>query len=177
MCKQNIDVNLNSAKACTCIIPSFCLVSGCALTESKDIVQFLREVPAEDLWPALGEGFRPVVDGNVVQDWPHNLYANNLHNRVDYMLGCNSHEGAMFAFGVNALMPLDDKSAARQFAKQIIRTCFQHDTEAITDRVLEEYLPSPAPTKTDILKGLIDMQSDLYFNLALEQTASQHSSE
>ena len=157
-------------------MPYYFVTIGCTAKDSGEIIQFLKKVPHEELWRQLGEGFRPVVDGHVVSEWPDKVYEKHLHHHVDYMLGCNSHEGAMFVFGAQLFFKTEDKKTARMFIKGIVRNNFKQNIDKITNMVLDEYLPSESPSKTDVLKGLVAMMNDLTFYHSTREFANMHSS-
>lgn len=73
------------------------IVDAVNCTDAIDTVECLRSVPYETLYPymqtAVGPGFYPTVDGDIVPNYPTVLLAEGRFAHVPHLYGTNSDEG------------------------------------------------------------------------------------
>ena len=69
---------------------------GCPVEESDEIIKCLRSTEARKLLGSPPNVWRPVVDGHFLLDTPENLRKSGTFNRVTFMAGFTSQEGAYF---------------------------------------------------------------------------------
>lgn len=71
---------------------------GCQTSSIPDMVNCLREIPAEQLLNnsfRIGVSFRPVFDGELIVEEPLEVIKGGHHQPVDVMIGTNQDEGSL----------------------------------------------------------------------------------
>ena len=68
--------------------------------------------------------FRPVIDGRLIQDSAVAVYKSHLASKVDFMLGCNSQEGALFTIGSLKTRSFKNLEEAKLLVKRLIHESF-----------------------------------------------------
>lgn len=88
----------------------------------------LRELSAEELaskttahldkvattWPGL-VAFAPAIDGEVITDYPHNIFRAGQQMRIPLIIGTNKDEAALFKLMKSPLMPITPPSLHSMF--------------------------------------------------------------
>ena len=123
--------------------------------------------------------FRPVIDGRLIRDTAEAVYKSTLVSEVDFLMGCNSHEGALFTIGPLKIKSFKNVEEAKLLVKRLLHECFREsvrDKDAFVDEVVQEYLLSRNGNDTEELqKGMVDLVGDVWFAIPTLNTADRHS--
>ena len=123
--------------------------------------------------------FRPVIDGRLIPDKAEAVYKSHLVSEVDFLMGCNSHEGALFTIGPMKIKSFKNVEEAKSLVKRLLHECFWgsvRDEDAFADEVTREYLLSRNVRDVEELqKGMVDLVGDVWFTLPTLNTADRHS--
>ena len=86
---------------------------------------FLESIPCEEIVNKLGfMSFRPIIDGRYIRDSAVNLYKSRTVNTVEFLMGCNSHEGALFTLGPLRPKGFENLVEARDLVRWMVELYF-----------------------------------------------------
>ena len=146
----------------------------------QDRLAFLRSLPMSKLVEKTGNTlFRPVIDGRLIQDRAEAVYKSHLASKVDFMMGCNSHEGALFTIGPLKIKSFKNLEEAKSLVKRLLHESFWDsvkDKDALADEVTQEYLLSRnVDDFEELQKGMVDLVGDVWFAIPTANAADSHS--
>ncbi|CAH1791126.1 unnamed protein product, partial [Owenia fusiformis] len=113
-------------------------------TSSQDKLDFLSRMTASEILTKIPLLYGPpVIDGVFLPDYPYNLYKQGKYNKVDYLLGFNSHEGLLASHmifnQIESTIHLNNVSAFRGLLRRIVGHNFRYNHDTITDAIMDEY--------------------------------------
>jgi carboxylesterase type B len=161
---------------------------GCSSSDSEALVQCLRDKDAVALYGEIDTlTFRspPVVDGNVLEDTPANLYATGQYNHADLLLGTTRDEGTLFlpftpgfeSFLTSAAPPTISKEVFEAIVTGELSTFLRGNNEQLLNAILMRYTDwSQADYDTyDYFRSYVDFETDFSFACGTDQVARTHS--
>ncbi|CAH1791128.1 unnamed protein product [Owenia fusiformis] len=112
---------------------------------SQEKLDFLSGMSAKHINTKVSLFFGPpVIDGTFLPDSPSNLYKQDRYNKVDYIIGFNSHEGflvtRMVYAGLGIEFKLDDRATFKQYLRRLVLHNYRNNQDKITDAIMEEYV-------------------------------------
>ena len=169
--------HLGHKRALAFIFP-FCLYR--ISRKQQDRLPFLKSLSTLTIVEKTGiMPFRPVIDGTLIRDTAEEVYKSHLASGVDFLMGCNSHEGAMFTIGPLKIKSFKNIEEAKVLVKRLLRESFWgsvKDQDAFAEEVIQEYLLSRNVSDLEELqKGMVDLLGDVWFSVPTIETADRHS--
>ncbi len=121
------------------------------------------------------------MDGQLIPGSPEDVYDSKFPSKVDFMLGCNSHEGAMFTIGPMRLGKFTNLSEAEHLVKKFLRESFWDsfgNEPGVAEEVIKEYLLSrDVDNFEELQKGMVELLGDVWFAVPTAGMADSHSGE
>ncbi len=141
---------------------------------------YLESIPSEEIVNKLGfMSFRPIIDGRFIRDSAVNLYKSRTVNTVDFLMGCNSHEGALFTLGPLRPKGFGNLEEARDLVRWMVELYFWDsvkDKDSLASALVDEYLLSRNTQDfSAVEKGMVELVGDIMFVIPMIHIADLHS--
>ena len=149
---------------------------------SEDLASFLKDRTAEELgnMAAEIENFRCVVDGDVLVDFPKQLYKEGKFQAVPVMTGFTSDEGYLAVKYMDMGQPLPENLSRYEQMRfrihEMIEGAVAENADVITDAACKQYITKEAEEKEEVFhRQYNDIYTDLGCGLPNKIIGQRHS--
>ena len=145
------------------------LVTRCPLGPHSDLLECLRSIKAQELHrmsltlsKRYGHGFRPVLDGDFLTNFPEKLLQSSIPASIDFMIGTTSETPQKYSERLNTGMKKKGltQNDIYQAANQLSQHMFGSSANKISHLVQVEYSYCSKNESTRLL-GLSDLVQDV----------------